>query len=342
MQNDCNSVPSKNDPSSIIKKLKRLTSGGRSLNAIHLNKNLNQIEKHLMLVLAGLLDFRGLDEECSFGDAKLTIAISQIVIRMSMTDRSCRTHLSNLCDKRYVIKVHNFSPDDKRQLESTFMLTDQIFVEYAEELGLDLDAMSSCGGGTIFQGGGNNIPYYLPNVFNDPDSKPALSGKKENKNKIEDFNTCGSRTEGDGLSLCQTDIEEPDQPAVDTAHDNKEVDDIFPSQDISPKIQFQKKIDQLKADAPSEIPSEGYMVVTGWHRKMVAMFRPNKSVKSFVKDNDIYFITDEILKLYGQKGCVIIDSIYSYMRENGRCGQIAWNVNTVWQLVDAAKEKENL
>lgn len=309
------------------------------MNAIHLNKNLKQIEKHLMLVLAGLLDFRGLDEECSFGDAMLTIGMDQIANRMSLTDRACRTHLSNLCDKRYVIKVHNFSPDDKRQLESTFMLTDQIFVEYAEELGLDLDAMSSCGGGTIFQGGRNNIPHYLPNVFNDPDSNPAPSGKKENKNKNEDLNMCGSRAEGDGLSLCQTDIEEPDQPTVDTAHDNKKVDDIF----IKPvKEQFQKKIDQLKADAPSEIPSEGYMVVTGWHRKMVAMFRPNKSVKSFVKDNDIYFITDEILKLYGHKGCAIIDSIYSYMRENGRCGQIAWNVNTVWQLVDAAKEKENL
>jgi DNA-binding MarR family transcriptional regulator len=311
MQNDCNSVPSKNDPSSIIKKLKRLTSGGRSLNAIHLNKNLNQIETHLMLVLAGLLDFRGLDEECSFGDAKLTIAMQQIANRMKMTIKGCRPHLSKLCEKGYVTKTHNFSADDKRQLESTFMLTDQIFVEYAEELGLDLDAMSSCGGGTIFPGGGNNIPYNLHNsLFNDPPSE-----KKKNKKPKK---PCVGRS--------------PSLRQKDTHNFDKNLDDSF-----VPEIEDKTPLEEGLQGVQS--PKTAKPIVTPAHNKMVLLFTPRPELKSYVHRNTILALTDDLIAKHGKMAVKAINRLYDDLIAEDLCGKFEWSVKRTLSFFNEAMEK---
>jgi DNA-binding MarR family transcriptional regulator len=283
------------EQSSILKKIKRLTSGGRSLNAIHLNKNLNQIEKHLMLVLAGLLDFRGLDEECSFGDVVLTIPVNQIAIRMSITRRYVISYINKLSAKGYVTKKQNFSTDDKRQIESTYMLTDQIFVEYAAELGLDLDAMSSCGECSQITGGVSDGHHYLPNsAFNDPEKNPPT------KPGVPDF-VVPPTTDQVGISQ-------------DVIHEENKLELIEAIEDIKPEPKKRKP----KAPKYKRPP------VTQSHQKMVRIFTPKPELKSFVHRNDILFAVDELIQEYGEISHDVIDYLYRFLKSKNRCGEYRW------------------
>lgn len=319
------------DTASILKKIKRLTSGGRSLNAIHLNKNLNQIEKHLMLVLAGLLDFRGLDDECSFGDAVLTIPVKQIAIRMSMTSRNVNIYINKLSNKGYVTKNQNFSHDDKRQLESTYMLTDQIFVEFAEELGLELEPMSSCGderrsggGCTTFRGGVNDVPYNLPNSLPNsiPEEKDIKSGVPNFISKKIDYQI--------GIS----------NVGIANENSNSSVQGSLPLIEVTEDIKPEVKNRKIKAS------KTGKATVADTKQKMIAMFRPKPSLKSFVTDKDIHFMTSQVLEKYGDHGHVIIDYLYKNQIKYKKCGELPWIVNEAWRLIDTSKvlideEKEN-
>jgi DNA-binding MarR family transcriptional regulator len=301
----------------VLKKIKRLTSGGRSLNAIHLNKKLNQIEKHLMLVLAGLLDFRGLDEECSFGDAVLTIPIAQIAIRMSMSKRNVTTYINNLSTKGYVTKNQNYSPDDKRQLESTYMLTDQIFVEFAQELGLELEAMSSCGGCTTFTPPMHDVPYNIPySLFNDPPSEK----KKNNK----DQKSCVGRSP----SLCQKDT-----------HIINNLDDSFAPEEIPNKIPPETKL-----QTPQQ-PKIVKLRVTPQHNHMVKMFTPMPRLKSFVHRNTILSFTDDLINDYGDFALKVIDQLYADFVNEELCGTFKWIQNDTLkffhQAYDKVIEKQN-
>ena len=310
MQNGCNSVPSTNDPSSIIKKLKRLTSGGRSLNAIHLNKNLNQIEKHLMLVLAGLLDFRGLDEECSFGDVKLTIAVKYIVERMSMSRKHVMLYVDKLVQKGYVIKNHNFSPDDKRQLESTYMLTDQIFVEFAVSLGLDLDAMSSCGECPTVTGGVSHDHHNLPNsLFNDPPSEKKKNEKTKNA-RI-----------GRSPSLRQKDARVLD----------KNLDDSF-----VPEIEDKTPLEEGLQGVQS--PKTAKPIVTPAHNKMVLLFTPRPELKSYVHRNTILALTDDLIAKHGKMAVRAINRLYDDLLCEGSLGNFKWSVKMALSFFNVAME----
>jgi hypothetical protein len=310
MKNDCNSAPSTNDHSIIIKKLKRLTSGGRSLNAIHLNKKLNQIEKHLMLVLAGLLDFRGLDEECSFGDAVLTIPIDQLALRMSIK-RDCFIKRTNkLVEKGYVIKKQNFSLDDKRQLESTYMLTDQIFVEYADELGLNLDTMSSCGGYSKNTGGVFNKYHNLHNsLFNDPPSE-----KKKNKKPKK---PCVGRS--------------PSVGQKDTHNFDKNLDDSF-----VPEIEDKTPLEEGLQGVQS--PKTAKPIVTPAHNKMVLLFTPRPELKSYVHRNTILALTDDLIAKHGKMAVKAINRLYDDLLCEGSLGNFKWSVKMALSFFNVAME----
>ena len=68
------------------------------------------------------------------------------------------------------------------------------------------------------------------------------------------------------------------------------------------------------------------------------MFRPKPSLKSFVKDNDIHFFTDQVIEKFGEQSHAIITYMYTYMVEHGICGNKAWDVCYAWELVNSAKE----
>jgi DNA-binding MarR family transcriptional regulator len=312
------------DTASILKKIKRLTSGGRSLNAIHLNKNLNQIEKHLMLVLAGLLDFRGLDEECSFGDAVLTIPVNQIAIRMSIKRNCVVSNINKLSKKGYVTKKQNFSPDDKRQIESTYMLTDQIFVEFAEELGIKLEPMSSCGGYLKDTGGVSERYHYLPNSLPNsiPEEKDIKSGVPNFISKKIDYQI--------GIS----------NVGIADENSNSSVQGSLPLIEVIEDIKPEPKNRKAKAS------KTGKATVADTKQKMIAMFRPKPSLKSFVTDKDIHFMTSQVLEKYGDHGHAIIDYLYKNQIKYKKCGELPWIVNEAWRLIDTSKvlideEKEN-
>jgi hypothetical protein len=280
-----------------------------------------------MLVLAGLLDFRGLDEECSFGDAVLTIPVNQIANRMSITRRSVISYINKLSAKGYVTKIQNFSPDDKRQLESTYMLTDQIFVEFAEELGLELGAMSSCGDDLKSRGGCSEITggvisnhHYLPNSL--PNSIPE---EKDIKSGVPNFI---SKKIDHQIGISNVGIADENS--------NSSVQGSLPTEDIKPGVKNRK----------AKASKTGKATVADTKQKMIAMFRPKPSLKSFVTDKDIHFMTSQVLEKYGDHGHAIIDYLYKNQIKYKKCGELPWIVNEAWRLIDTSKvlideEKEN-
>lgn len=125
----------------IIKIIKKVTNGGRNLWAIHENTELSQIEKHLMLTIAAYADFTKLDSECSYCESKTALSINRLLKLMSLKDRGTMIkYAEGLEEKGYIKKIQTFSEDDKKYETNAFIITDKIFVVYAQKENLDLDS----------------------------------------------------------------------------------------------------------------------------------------------------------------------------------------------------------
>jgi len=99
-------------------------SGGRHLNAISHSKNLNMLEKHFMLTIGSLIDFRDFENSAYYISAK---KLSEL---MSCTERTILKLVKSLNDKKYII-VENRVDKNKRQMSNLYALSPLIFEEYA-------------------------------------------------------------------------------------------------------------------------------------------------------------------------------------------------------------------
>lgn len=99
-------------------------SGGRHLNAISHSKNLNMLEKHFMLTIGSLIDFRDFENSAYYISAK---KLSEL---MSCTERTILKLVKSLNDKKYII-VENRVDKNKRQMSNQYALSPLIFEEYA-------------------------------------------------------------------------------------------------------------------------------------------------------------------------------------------------------------------
>jgi hypothetical protein len=99
-------------------------SGGRHLNAISHSKNLSMLEKHFMLTIGSLIDFRDFENSAYYISAK------KLAELMSCTERTILNLVRSLNDKKYII-VENRFDENKRQMSNLYALSPLIFEEYA-------------------------------------------------------------------------------------------------------------------------------------------------------------------------------------------------------------------
>jgi hypothetical protein len=317
---------SKNTPKKFIRsKIFNPFHGGIALGAVYGLDDVNVYETAILIFIGSRHDFHE--------DTQILARVSRKEIcketKMSMPT-FCRS-IKSLIDKNYLYIENNYD-DNGLQVENTYYISDYLFYKYAELKGVNLREYHRDTPGV------SHREIYNTSVATgsiDPCLFSERSDIEEkNKNKNNELNSCGSQAEGEGLSLQQNDIEIPDSPKANTAHESKdELNDLF-FDDVKVSSQFSKKISQAKIDNP-ELKA---LRVTESHRKMVMMFRPDPKIKSFVRDNDIYFMTDEIIGRYGQQSHAIITQLFTFFNDNGKCGQMAWNVNAVWELIEAAKK----
>lgn len=319
---------SKNTPEKFIKsKIINPFHGGIALGAIYAMDDLNSSETAVLIYIGSQTDFRH-DGHSAPSRSKKQISESVKISRATVT-----RVLISLVEKSYLYLENNFD-ENGYKIENTYYLTDYLFTKYVEMMCVKY------GRAHHEPTEGSPRACYNTSVAIASDDSLILAERSEEKNneiKPIDFKSCGSQAEGAGLSLHQNDITEdkiPNSPMANMAHDENiedEIDDIFPSV----QNQFEAKI----AHAKKEYPEYRELKVTSSHRKMVLIFKPKASLKSFVRDNDILFLTDQIIEKYGKESHAIIDSLFTYATENGKCGELAWNVNTVWALINAIKKR---
>lgn len=307
--------------------------GGRALGAIYGLDDINVYETAILLFLGSKNDFK--DE-------------TQILARVSRKEICKATKLTmptfcrsvkSLIDKNYLYVSNNYD-DNGLQVENTYYLTDYLFIKYAASRGVNLREYHTDTPGV------SHREIYNTSVAIAPDGASLEAeqiGIKEKEINNIDLKYCASEAEGEPLSLCQScrnyeQIEDSGLASPISAHDNEnDLDDIFP-EPIKAKDQFATKIKKTTDEHPEYITPR----VTPSHRKMVQIFRitdPQVKKKSFVKDNDIYFMTDQILEKHGKDGHAIIDQLYKDMIEEGLCGKLPWNLKSVWIMIDVAFTK---
>lgn len=99
-------------------------SGGRHLNAISHSKNLNMLEKHFMLTIGSLMDFK------DFENSAYYISVKKLAELMSCGERTILKLVRSLNDKKYLV-VENRFDENKRQMSNRYALSPLIFEEYA-------------------------------------------------------------------------------------------------------------------------------------------------------------------------------------------------------------------
>jgi hypothetical protein len=321
---------SNNTPQKFIRsKIFNPFHGGRALGAVYGLDNVNVYETAILIFIGSKHDFHD--------DTQILARVSRKEIcretKISMPT-FCRS-IKSLIEKNYLYIENNYD-DNGLQVENTYYISDFLFYKYAELKGVNLREYHTETPGVSHREIYNTSVAISPI---DPCFPPERSDIEEkNKNKNNELNLRGSQAEGEGLSLQQNGIEMreeiPDSPTANTARESKdELNELFVD-DVKVSSQFSRKISQAKIDNP-ELKA---LRVTESHRKMVMMFRPDPKIKSFVRDNDIYFMTDEIIGRYGQQSHAIITQLFTFFSDNGKCGQMAWNVNAVWELIEAAKK----
>lgn len=283
-------------------------AGGRCLNAVYHRDDLTGIQTAIMIYFGGRLDFR------DFLHSKITVSVSQICKAIKFKETAVKRAIKELIEMGYIYVENNF---DERgfKIENTYSISDYFFKCYVDSLlSHVVDSRETTYDSRETT---SNIP-----VFNDPLSEAQRSEEKENKINQISKNSRDREAEGEPRSLHQNDIKQrlleqrTDSPMANSAHD-----------DVN-------EIDFFDTEKKTKLPK-----VTKWHRRMVMIFKPDIELKSFVRDNDILFLTDEIFEKYGDLAKEMIDDVYAWAKDNGKLGKIKWKANRVWEAMDIAKNK---
>jgi DNA-binding MarR family transcriptional regulator len=286
------------------------TSGGIALNAVFAMLDLGALETLVMIFFGSRTDFRNQKAIAP------TVSKREISKNTRIGISTLKRILKSLVEKGYLYVVNNFD-EDGFQLESTYHLTDYLFMKYAE--------LSH----VMFEGarreppGGSERASVITSVAIPSEVDFPFSEEKENKINQISKNSRDREAEGEPRSLHQNDIhpaqfeQRTDSPMANTAHTDLDVD-------------FSDTVSIKKSSTPK---------VTKWHRKMVLIFKPGPQTKSYVRDNDILFMTDEIFEKYGDNARWMIDDLYSWAKDNDKFGKLKWNPNAIWEVMEMAKNK---
>lgn len=98
--------------------------GGRFISAISRNKNLNTLEKIIMLTIGGELDFRDIQGSQRY------ISNATLAEYTSMSERSVMRLTKKLSADGYLVKTDRFD-DNNRQQSNLYSLSPKVFMEYA-------------------------------------------------------------------------------------------------------------------------------------------------------------------------------------------------------------------
>jgi DNA-binding MarR family transcriptional regulator len=235
--------------------------------------------------------------------SKRYISVKALSEKMSCTPRMIHKITSELKAMGYIEIEHRF--EDNKQKSNYYSITDKVFLEYCAKIWPEQ-----------YSGGGvNNMRTEIP--------KKELP--QENKIISKD------------IILCAHAANLADVVDIDIDQIELEIDAEMPLEEkssISVQEQFSKRIKKRAAEIAKDRPPR----VTTSHRKMIAMFRPKPSLKSFVKDNDIHFFTDQVIEKFGERSHAIIAYLFTRQTDAGKCGEIPWSVNKSWEYINAANE----
>jgi hypothetical protein len=316
--------------------------GGIALGAIYAMDDLDAYETSILVFIGSKLVVHG-DHHAWLKMSKREIISATKIGRSKVTQV-----IQTLLDKSYIYVESNFDEFNSQQ-ENTYYLSDYLFAKYIEMYESRPKRRQSVTTPAVLRTPpGHEAACYNTSVASLSSVVDSLeaerSEEKENKNNNIELKYCGSGVEDEPLRLCQScrnfeQKEDSGSPSDRSAHKLEEVDlgnfEDIQKKKISAKDQFEAKISQVAIDHPEYIP----LKVTSSHRKMIAIFRitdPKVKKKSWVKDNDIHFFTDQVFDKYGDIAHNIIDVLYKDMKDTGKCGQIAWDINTAFKRVEIA------
>jgi len=296
----------------VLRKIKRLTNGGRSLNAIHFNQNLNQIQTHMMLVLASSIDFRGLDDAVSFKDNHALVSLSTLCIKMKSSKPTVVKTIKELIEMGYVIKVQTFDEKTNSYSENAYYVTDKIFFEYAEILGIDLKSLSHNGNAST-EGGKDPLLGVVKNLNN---YIPNSSPKKENK-------------------ISKDILQKTDGDADASPHINQN--------DISNCSQEQEKTKNVTKPSKSNSKRSKEPIGRKTSKTLFnAVFRrirqPHEHAKQYIYSppaGAMNLVFDRIWKLYPDVR--LFRHVYDEVSEKRMLGAIDWIPNQIQEIFEHAK-----
>jgi hypothetical protein len=317
--------------------------GGRCLEAIYTLKNLTGIETSLLIYLGSKLNFK------DFHHSKVTASVSHISNAIKFKSSAIKSAIKSLSNKSYLIIENNFDHNGSK-IENTYSISDYLFQCYVELKACHVDdsrETTMVSRETTMHS--RETTSYIPSSL--PDSNPEIQILETNN-----FN--------DNEKICVVSGGEAYVPPKLTHSDTKQRLEYqtLSHENLNSSVQGDFDIEEIEFEKPMKTVNEQFNSrivkaaqevlnnktprVTPSHRKMVAVFRPKASLKSFVQDNDIHFMTDQVLEKYGDYGHVIIEYLYQNQIKYKKLGELAWNPNEVWRLIDTSKklldeEKEN-
>lgn len=321
----------------IVSKIFNPFHGGTAFGAIYAMDDLDAYETSVLIFIGSKLVVNG--------DHHSWLKISKReIIRATKIGRSKVTQvIQTLHDKSYIYIESNFDEFNSQQ-ENTYYLSDYLFEKYCEIIEQKKSSGQCVTTPAVLRTPpGHGTACYNTSVAISSEDDFEFAERSEKKEiKIDKIELTGGgspEAESNGLSLHQNSIEV-------IGANNLATPNMAPPPDELESIGFESVGEQFNnriKKARNELKSD-YKIVTDYHRKMLAIFRPTDPQllkKCWVRDNDILFFTDQVFEKYGQECCAIIDKLFTYALDNGKCGKLAWDVNTAWSLINAAKEIKN-
>jgi len=264
-------------------------------------RHLNAIDSNTTLNMSQKHLMLVLGAQLDFRDiqkSKRYISVRALSEKMSCSPRMIHKITSELKAMGYIEIEHRF--EDNKQKSNYYSITNRVFLEHYDKIG-----------SAQYSGGGvNNVQTEIP--------KKELP--QENKIISKD------------IILCAHTANLADIVDIDIGQIELEIEEE--KSPIPVQEQFATRIKKRASELAKDRPPR----VTSSHRKMIAVFRPKASLKSFVKDNDIYFFTDQVIEKFGQESHAIMDKLFTYSTEHCKCGEIAWDINHAWELINIAKK----
>jgi len=281
-------------------------AGGRFSNAVRDNPNLNSLEKLLLLVIVGDLDFRNLSQSRRY------ISREKLVKWTSLSISKVKQLTTSLSEHGYLIKKECFTPAGKQQ-NNEYGVGPRLFNEY-----IKLCQNSS---NDALPDGVTEAPYRPEHdLVGGHDMAPNLPHKElpQEENKI------------------SKDILSKDGDADASPHINQN--------DISNCSQEQEKTKNVtkrcksnsKRSKPSVDKKHAFAKFRAVYTRTIQPHEhPTKFIK-FVSHEDKKMLFDELWKLYPDK--MIYERLYEEFRKRDAIGAAEWNHNRIYKEVEWAAQ----